>query len=167
MIFSSCFDIAVACFRAGRTDAEDDDIFSCGGDLDPSAESRAVLSGLGDHVVGGKQTEYRVGILTKQNESRQANGRSGVASEGLSNDLLRGKFWELTQNRGTQIVIRNNPETTGRGHGREARDGLLDHAVLAVEREQLLGTTLATERPEPCAPATSENYGIEVRVRLH
>src|ERR1700677_167563 len=143
MILGSCFDIAVACFRAGRTDAEDDDIFSCGGDLDSSAEGRAVLSGLGDHVVGGKQTEYGVRILTKQNECRQANGRSGVASEGLSNDLLGGKFWELTKKRGTKVVIRKNQETPWRGHGPRARDGLLDHAVLAVEREQLLGTTLA------------------------
>jgi hypothetical protein len=53
------------------------------------------------------------------------------------------------------------------GHGSESRDGLLDHAVLAVEREQLFGSTLTAERPEARAPATGENYGIEVRVRLH
>ena len=46
----------------------------------------------------------------------------------------------------------------------QARDGLLDHRLFAVEREQLLGTTLSTERPKPGAAASSENHGIEIGI---
>src|SRR5450759_2339555 len=105
--------------------------------------------------------------MTKQKERRQPNRGSGVASGGLGDDLLRRKFRKLTQDGGTQVVIGDDPETAGRGHGCEARDGLLDHRVLAVEREQLLGAALAAQRPEARASAAGENYGIEVRVRLH
>jgi hypothetical protein len=78
-----------------------------------------------------------------------------------------GKFWKLTQHGGAQVVIGDDPETAGRGHGCEARDGLLDHGLLAVERKQLLGAALAAQRPEARAAAAGENYGIEVRLRLH
>src|SRR4029077_11204933 len=62
---------------------------------------------------------------------------------------------------------RDNPKTARRGHGCEARYGLLDHGVLAVERKQLLGAALPAERPEPRASAASQNHGIEVRGRFH
>ena len=45
----------------------------------------------------------------------------------------------------------------------QARDGLLDHRLFPVEREQLLGTALSTERPKARASAASENHGIEIR----
>src|SRR5208282_3779186 len=70
-------------------------------------------------------------------------------------DLLRRKFWKLTQDGGAQVVVGDDPETAPPGHGCEARDGLLEHGLLAIEREQLRGS------------AASEDYWIEVRVRLH
>jgi hypothetical protein len=103
----------------------------------------------------------------KQKKRSQADGGSGVASDRLGNDLLCRKFRELTEDGGAQVVIRDDPKMAWRGHRRESRNSLLDHTVLAIEREQLFGATLATERPEARAPATGENYGIEVRVRLH
>ena len=55
----------------------------------------------------------------------------------------------------------------GAAMGSKARDGLLDHGVLAVEREQLLGAALAAQRPEARAAAASQDHGIEMWVRLH
>ena len=54
-----------------------------------------------------------------------------------------------------------------RSQRREARDRLLDHGLLAVEREQLLGALFAAERPEAGAAATGQDYGIEVGVLAH
>ena len=114
-------------------------------------------------MVGGKQTEHRIGIVTKQKKCRQANGGRGVASDRLGDDLLRRKLRKLAQDGGAQVVIGDDPETARRGHGREARDRLLDHGLLAIEREQLLGAPLAAQRPEARASAAGENDGIEVR----
>src|ERR1700674_2003034 len=47
-------DIAVTRFRASRADTEHNDVLSRCGDLDSPAESRAVLSRIGDDVIGGK-----------------------------------------------------------------------------------------------------------------
>jgi len=71
------------------------------------------------------------------------------------------------QDGGAQIAIRDDPETAVRSHRREARDRLLDHGLLAVERQQLLGPALATQRPEARAAATGQNHRIEMRIRLH
>src|SRR5258707_3182716 len=160
-------DIAIAGFGASWADAEHNDIFSRNGDLDSSAESRAVLGRMGNALMEGKQTDHRLGIVTKQKKRRQSNRGRCIAPGGLSDDLLRVKLWKLTKNSGTKVVVRDDPKTTGRGHGCEARYGLLDHGVLAVERKQLLGAALAAQRPEPRASAASQNHGIEVRVRFH
>ena len=160
-------DISVAGFGASRADAEHNDVFSGSGDLDSPAESRAILSRIGDDVIGGKQAKHRLGIVTKQKKCRQSNRGSGVASGGLGDDLLRVKLRKLTKDGGTQIVIGDDPETARRGHGCEARDRLLDHGLLAIERKQLLGAALAAQRPEARAAAASQNHGIEVRVRFH
>ena len=44
----------------------------------------------------------------------------------------------------------------------QPRNGLLDHGLLAVEREQLLGPTLPAQRPEAGAAAAGQNHGIEI-----
>src|SRR5208282_136433 len=62
--------ISVAGFRTHSADAEYDNIFSGGGNLDSAVESRAVCGGIGDYVVGGKQTEHGVGFVTKQKKRR-------------------------------------------------------------------------------------------------
>ena len=42
----------------------------------------------------------------------------------------------------------------------KSRHRLLDHSLLAVEREQLLGAFLAAQRPEARAAPSSQNYRI-------
>ena len=44
----------------------------------------------------------------------------------------------------------------------EPRHGLLDHGLLAVKRQQLLGPALPAQRPETSAPAAGENHGMEI-----
>jgi hypothetical protein len=41
-------------------------------------------------------------------------------------------------------------------------DRLLDHGLVAIQRQQLLGPPLTAKRPEAGATASGENYGIEV-----
>jgi hypothetical protein len=48
----------------------------------------------------------------------------------------------LLQNCRPQIFVGNDPELFSRGELQKPRDGLLDHRLLAVKREQLLGALL-------------------------
>jgi hypothetical protein len=45
---------------------------------------------------------------------------------------------------------------------RQSRHGLLDHGLLAVKREQLLGAFFSAERPEARSPAAGKNDRIEI-----
>ena len=116
----------------------------------------------------GNRSEHRVRIVAQQKKCRQSDRRRGVASGGLGDDLLRRKLRQLAQmmagRRSSLVMIQKR---LGRSHGRQARDRLLDHGLLAVEREQLLGATLAAQRPETRAPAAGQDHGIEMRIRLH
>ena len=103
----------------------------------------------------------------QQQKRGQANGRRGVAADGFGNDLRRQKSGKLPKNRWPQIVIRDDPKAMCRRERRQARHSLLDHGLLAVEREQLLGVAFPAQRPETRAPASGQNYGIEMWMFSH
>jgi hypothetical protein len=68
----------------------------------------------------------------------------------------------LFQNRGPKVVVRNDPESIRRSQRQQSRDGLLNHSVPAVKREQLLGALLPAQGPEARAPATGKDHRIKV-----
>src|SRR5438132_451673 len=49
----------------------------------------------------------------------------------------------------------------------QPRNRLLNHGLLAIQREQLLSTPLAAQRPKTCAAASSEDHGIKLWNRSH
>src|ERR1700704_2031070 len=57
------FDVSITGFGTRGADAEDDNVFSRCGDLNPLAESFAILFRIAYDVVGGKKAEDRVGIV--------------------------------------------------------------------------------------------------------
>ena len=61
-----------------------------------------------------------------------------------------------------RVFVRDDPKTARRSERQQARNRLLDHGLLAVEREQLLGPALAAQRPKTRAPPAGENYRIEI-----
>ena len=50
----------------------------------------------------------------------------------------------------------------GRSQRQQSRHRLLDHGLLAVERQQLLGATLPAQRPEARAASAGKNHGMEI-----
>ncbi len=69
---------------------------------------------------------------------------------------------KLAQNLAPQMLVGDDPETRRRSQRQQTRDRLLNHGLLAVERQQLLGPALPAQRPEARAAAASENHGMEV-----
>src|SRR5882672_7485205 len=161
------FDVSVAGLRTCRPDAEDDNIFSGSGDLDALLESFAVPLRLSNDVVRRKEAKHSIWIVSQQEKRREANGRRCVTTNRLCEDLFRNQLWQLPQNGRAEVVVGNDPLAFGRGHRQQAGDGLLEHRLFAIEREQLFGSSLAAQRPEACAASPSQDDRIEVRIRLH
>ncbi len=98
--------------------------------------------GLRDHMVGGKKSQHGIGIFPQQQKRRQPNRRRGVSAGGFGDNLQRRNFPKLPEHCRPQVVICDNPKAFGRRERQEARHRLLDHRLLAVERQQLLGAAL-------------------------
>ena len=75
-----------------------------------------------------------------------------------------GSWCMIARRRSSLVMIQN---AFRRGKRQQARDRLLDHGLLAVERQQLLGALLAAQRPEARAAAAGKDHGIEIGVLSH
>src|SRR4029077_2537813 len=95
-----------------------------------------------DYVVGRKQADHRIRIGVHQDERGQTNSWRRVASDRFGQNLAPAEARKLARDLALQMLIGNNPETRGRSQRQQPRYSLLDHGLLAVERQQLFGTTL-------------------------
>ena len=75
-------------------------------------------------------------------------------------------FWaeprKLARDLAPQMFVGDDPESRRRGQRQQPRHGLLDHGLLAVKRQQLLGAALPAQRPEAGASAAGKNHGMEI-----
>ncbi len=113
-------------------------------------------------MVGGKQADHGVGIEVEQNERSQTDGGRRVAPHRLGQNLPGAEARKLARDLAPQVLVGDDPETRGRSQRQQARHRLLDHGLLAIERQQLLGATLPAQRPEAGAAAAGKNHGMEV-----
>ena len=95
-------------------------------------------------MIGRKHADHCVSVISYQDERRQADCRRGIAAHRLGDDLCFPKFWKLTRDFSPEIFIGNHPESAAGCQRQETRHRLLDHGLLAIQREQLLGAALAT-----------------------
>ena len=116
-------------------------------------------------MVGRKHPDDRIGIAALQQKRRQPNRWRGIAPDRLGQHLVRIEPGKLLHDRVAQVLVGDDPEPLARRQRLEPLDRLLDHALRAVERQQLLGPALAAERPEARAAAAREYDGIKIAVR--
>src|SRR5580692_2341819 len=162
--FSACLDVTITCFSASWLNADDDDVRALRSDFSSAADIFAKTLFVEDDMVRREQAEYSTGIEPSQQERRKPDRRGRIAADRLGDDLPLLQFLQLTKNGVAQIFIRDDPEILVLCERLQPLDRLLDHAFLAVERQQLLGHALAAQRPEARATSTCENDGIEVEV---
>ena len=156
------FDVAVPGLGARRLDSHHDDV--CARSRDGNSAPNILVEPLflEDDMIGGEHADNGAGIDALQQKRCQPDRRRGIASHRLGQDLVRRKDGKLLQDRLAQIFVGDDPEALTCSERCEPLDRLLDHALRAVERQQLLGPAFAAERPEPRAPASGENDGIEI-----
>jgi len=115
-----------------------------------------------DHVIRGKHPDDRIRILAFDQKCCEANGWRGIACGGFGEDLFVAQSWELRGDHRLQVVIGDDPKVFLACERSQARDRLLDHGAVAVERQHLLGKALAAERPEARAAAAGKDHGMEI-----
>ena len=149
-------------FGPRGADSQNHDILSRRRDLNPLLQHCAISFLIGDYVVGRKQSNHGIGIAVRQDECSEPDGWRRVAPHRFGQNAFRAKLRELPHDLSPQMLIGDHPEARRRGQGQQPSHGLLDHGLLSVERQQLLGATLPAQRPEARAPAAGENHRMEV-----
>src|SRR5208282_2468898 len=154
------FDVAVAGFGAGGRDAEDDEIFTTRGDIESGAEDAAEAFGIGDEMIGGEDGHEGLRIVMDEVESGESDGRGGVASHGLGQDVGGGAAGDHFSHGAYLLGNGDRPEARIGNYGEQAFDGLLEHGGAADDIQELFGRAHAAARPEAGAAATGENDGV-------
>ena len=156
------FDVAVAGLCAGGLDAQHHDVFAGGGHGDAFLQGLEEARLVGDHVVGGKDAQHRIGVFALDEEGGQAAGRSGVAGHRLLHDLRGRQAGQLVGDLLGQILVGDDPGFFESSQRLEALHGLLNHGALAIEGENLLGAGAPGTGPEAGAAAAGQNHGTEI-----
>src|SRR5580698_3577577 len=156
--------VAVPSLRASRLDTDDHDVRAGCRDLRAPLDVVAKTLLVEDDVVGREQPDHCCRIESGQQKCGKSNRGRGIASDRLSHNLLLLQLLELAKNLRTQVIVGNNPELLVFRERLKTLDRLLDHALLAVQWQQLLGHTLAAEWPEARTASTGENDGIKVEI---
>jgi hypothetical protein len=103
------FNVAVAGFRAGRLNAQHHDVVVFGGNGDALLQGLQEAWFVGNYVVRGKDSQYRVGVLALDDKGGQSAGRSGVASHWFLDDLPCGHALQLAGDLCSQVFVGDDP----------------------------------------------------------
>ena len=155
-------DVAVAGFGAGGLDAQHHDVVAGGGHGDALLQRLEEARLVGDHVVGGKDAQHRVGILALDEEGGQSAGGGGVAGHRLLDDLPGGNALQLVGDLMGQVLVGDDPGIVQTGQRLEPLNGLLDHGALAVQGKNLLGVGAAGAGPEAGTAASGKNHRTKI-----
>ena len=112
-------------------------------------------------MVGGKHGHERVAFAACAQMNRgEADRGGGVAADRLGEDVRCGDARQLLRTAAACSALVTTQTAVGRKQRRKARDGLLEHGLLADDIEQLLRRARAAARPEARAAASGEDDGV-------
>ena len=156
------FDVSVTGLGARRLNAQHHHIVSGRGHGDAFLQGLQESRLVGDHMVGGKNPQHRVGVLALDEERGQPAGRRGVAGHRLLHNLRRRAAGQLVGDLLRQILVGDDPGFLHPGQRLEALHGLLNHGALAVQSQNLLGAGAARAGPEAGSAAASQNHRTKI-----
>src|SRR5882757_2416382 len=91
----------------------------------------------------------------------EGNGCGGVAADGFGENSLPGSGGQLSFECTGLFRVGDAPDAVGRNQRPKARDGLLEHRLLANNVQKLFRRACAAARPETRAAASSEDDGVD------
>ena len=116
-----------------------------------------------NQVVAGHGEHYRIVLAVvpqlEEAQRSQCQGRRGVPALRLDDDAQGGYAYlpELVDCKETVGLVADDEGLLDGGHSVEAAHGLLEHAIVVDDGEELLGVALAGQRPEP-RPGAAGHY---------
>ena len=152
-------DVAVAGFRRGGDDAESSEVAVLRG-LRRSENGRMERRHVADQMIGGQHQHQRVGIIARQHQRGHGNRRRGVAAHRLQHDGARlgADLAHLLGDHEAVLVVAHHQRCGHFRHVCQAADSVLQQAMVAGERQQLLGQGRARQGPQAGARATGKNH---------
>ena len=93
----------------------------------------------------------------------QCQGRRGVPALRLDDDAKGGYAYlpKLVDCEEAVGLVADDEGLLDGGHSVEAAHGLLEHAIVVDDGEELLGVALAGQRPEPRPGAAGHYHGVQ------
>src|SRR5882762_2454657 len=91
----------------------------------------------------------------------EGNGGGGIAANWFGEDAFARCGRQLFLERGGLLRVGDAPDAIGRNQWPKARDGLLEHRLLADNVKELLGCARAAAWPETRAAASGEDDGVD------
>ena len=125
------------------------------GNTDSIVENRLVI----DNMVSRQHQHQRVVTISHSLKSRERDGRGGIATDGLKDDVIR-QFVQLAQlfcHQEAMLFVTDNHRLMN-FKARESGDGFLQHGIPPVQTKELFRVKLAGHRPETTAGTTSHYH---------
>src|ERR1017187_804234 len=140
-------DVAIPRVRPARLDSDGNENILCRRQFQRIADNSPIIFHVGNVRVRRQDRHHRVGVLLTNHRRRYSNGRRGIASQRFGNEMLHARKLFAHQWRLLLVRHHHNPRIA---HQRtHPFDRLLDHRLVADNRQQLLRLLAPTLRPEP------------------
>ena len=153
------FDVTVTRFGSRGWDPEDHQIAWSTSQIQRGAHELAIACGVGDVTVRRQDGHQRVAVLVLQMNCRERNGRGGVATNRLGENVRGRNSAKLAPRRSSLFDIGDHPEIAQSENRFQARDGFAQHGLAAGDVQQLLGRARAAARPKTSAASARKQHG--------
>jgi hypothetical protein len=130
----------------------------------PFAASAALCTAAA-RMIGREHQHHGIRISRCKQKGRRGQGRCGIARFGLEDQRRRCgvDFAQLLGDEEPVLGIAHDHRRADAFGALHAQRGLLQHGLLADQRQKLFRQQLARQRPQPAAGAAAQDDGLNAR----
>ena len=120
-------------------------------------------------MIGGQHQQQRIVAVGGRLQSRHGHRRGGVAAERLEDHRLGGPadLAQLFGDHEAMGIVAHHQRRPHAGQPVQAQHRLLQHGLLADQRQQLLRVEFTGQRPQPGAGTAGQDNRNDLLCRCH
>ena len=157
------FDVAISCLRPRRRRTQNHDPLTASGQLHTCANHLNEAGIVADHMVGWEDAYHRLRRRRLQQKRRQSACWGRIARFRFGKNVAARYARHLLCDHRTQKLVGDDPHILRCGQGEQPIQCLLDHGLLAIQRQHLLGVRPPAARPEARPTAARQNHRSKSR----
>ena len=156
------FDVSISRLGTVRGNAHHHDVLTRCSKVDGFGDNFAEILFVLDYMVSREHPNDCVRVLPSKDECGQSDRWSGITRHRFGDDLFLRHLLQLPADYFKDVIVGDNPKIAFIGQRQQSLNGLLNHRLIAIEVQHLLGHLPATARPEARTASASQDYGIEI-----